>query len=277
VHEIDEETVVPGNPCGPRFDPREVRTTKAEFGQDKSERPGGVRSGNDDRGLVILVVDNGVTDGKNDETSRVVLLVENVVKKNLEPVRRACTRRSQSGNRQVTCLGDLSDSTRCVMRWDRLDTEGEKGVLCLCKRLRVRTHFTHIVDGGAGNTVERVAYLDEVLSEDGEPNMALITWETIEHRKHRTRRGVLDRHNEPIHLTTLERVEHGSETSMPNVLPIGKQLRRCAIAVAVPLALISDLHSAKPSYVRLSNNMAMSWTMTDSSAPISLTPSSIMT
>lgn len=93
--------------------------------------------------------------------------------------------------------------------------------------------------------MERMTDLDEVLSKDGEPNVACITGQPIEHRQNRPRRGVLDGNDETVDIATLEGVEGSRKASMPDVVRVREQLSCCAIAVAVGFSLISDDHASR--------------------------------
>jgi hypothetical protein len=246
VYEIDEEPVAPRNTGWSRLDPSEIGTAETEFGEDKSERPGSVRSGDNNRCLVVILIDDRVTNGENNEPSRVVVLVKNMVEKDIEAMRSTSAGRSKSGNGGVASFGHLADCAGSVVCRNRLDAEVKEHMLCLSERLGVGAHLTNVFDRSPRHTMKRMAYLHEVLGKDREPHVARIAWQPIEHRQHRSRRGVLDRNHQTIQLTCLERIECSSETAIPDELAIGEQFCCSPVAVAVRFSLISDLHGARP-------------------------------
>jgi hypothetical protein len=246
MYKIDEEPITPRNTSWSRLDPSEVGAAKTEFGEDEGERPRGVRSGDNNRGLVVILIDNRVTDGENNEPSRVVVLVKNMVEKDIEAICSTSAGWSKSCNGGVASFGYLADCASRVVGRDGFDSEVKEHMLCLSKRLGVRAHLTNILDRSPPHTMKRVAYLHEVLGKDRKPHVACITWQPIEHWQHRSRRGVLDRDDQTIELTCFQCIECSSKTAIPDELPIGKQFCCGPIAVAVRLSLVSDLHGARP-------------------------------
>lgn len=222
VDKVDEETVAPRYTGGPRLDSSEVCTAKTQFGENKSERPRRMGSGDHDRGLVVLLIYNRIANRKDHESSGVVVLVQDVVEENLETVSSTGPWRSKRRNRRIACLGNLSDGPGCVVSWNGIDSQIKKRVLGLCKCLRVGTDLANILDRGAGYAVERVTYLNEVLGKDGEPHVACITWQPVEHRQDRSRRGIFDRNHETVDFTLFERIKGCSEPTMPDELSNGE-------------------------------------------------------
>jgi hypothetical protein len=77
--------------------------------------------------------------------------------------------------------------------------------------------------------------------------MAGISGKPIKNRQYRTGCRVLDRNDETVHAAMLESIERHGEPAVADVLIIRVQLRRCPIAVAVGLSLVSDDHGGKVS------------------------------
>jgi hypothetical protein len=175
-----------------------------------------------------------------------VVLVEHVIEQDLEAVGRTGARRGESGNGRIARFSNLTDCSRCVVGWNRIDAQIEQHVLGLSKRLRVGTDFANALDRGAGHTVERVAYFNEVLGEDGEPHVARIAWKPIEHWKYRPGCRVLHRDHETVDFARLKRIESCGKTTVANELAFGKELCCSAVAIAVRLSLIPDLHETRP-------------------------------
>jgi hypothetical protein len=181
-----------------------------------------VRSGHNDRGLVIVVVDHWITHGENYESSRVVILVQHVVEQNFKAMGCSSARRGESCHRRIACLCDLTDRTRCVMCWNRFDSEVKEHMLSLGECLRVGSHLPNVFDRGTRYAVKRMAYLDKVLSKNREAHMACVARQPIKNGKNRSRGRVLNRDNQTIDIAILHCIERSCKAAKPDELPIGK-------------------------------------------------------